>query len=78
MNKKKKKKKKKEGLLPPGWAEDGVDDAREGEAYARIGSEGVDGGLADKVFDGLHEEIQAPDRRHVQRQRHRREGHREK
>lgn len=67
----------KKGYLPPGSPDDGVDDAREGEAYARIGSEGVDCGLANKVFNGLHKQIEAPDRRHVQGQRHRREGHRE-
>lgn len=63
--------------LPPGKTDDGVEDPREGEADTRIGPEGVKGGLAYKVFYGLHEQIQAPDRRHVQRQRYRREGHRE-
>lgn len=63
--------------LPPGWTEEGVEDAREGEAYARVGSEGEDGRLAENVLNGLHEQIEAPDRRHVQGQRHCREGHRE-
>lgn len=64
------------GSLPPGdWAEEGAEEAREGEAYARVGPEGDDGGLAESVLNGLDEQIKATDRRHVQGQRHRREGH---
>lgn len=54
-----------------------VVDAREGEADARIGSDSVQSGLPEQLLQGLHEEVQAPDRRHVERQRHRRESHRE-
>lgn len=57
--------------------EEGVEEAREGVAEARVESDAVIGGVAEKVFDGLHEHVDAPDRRHVQGQRHRRESHRE-
>ena len=64
-------------LCLPVEAENGIVESGEGEAYARVSSEGVDGGLSEKILDGLHEQVEAPDRRHVQRQRHRRERHRE-
>lgn len=56
---------------------EGVEETREGEAEARVKSDAVSGGLADKVFDCLHEQVDASDRRHVEGQRHRRESHRE-
>ncbi|KAB2631344.1 hypothetical protein D8674_008863 [Pyrus ussuriensis x Pyrus communis] len=60
----------------PGETE-GAEEAREGEAETRVDSVGVHGGVAEEVFDGFHEQVQASDRRHVKRQRHRREGRRE-
>lgn len=47
--------------------EEGGEDPGKGEANAGVGAEGVDGGLAEKGFDGLHEEIEAPDWRNVKR-----------
>lgn len=54
-----------------------VEDARAGEADARIGPESVESGLPDQLLQVLHEEVKAPDRWHVERQRHRRESYRE-
>lgn len=44
-------------------------------ANARIDTVGVGPGLSQQVLHRLHEQIQAPDRGHVQREGHRREGH---
>lgn len=61
----------------PGEVEEGVEETREGVAEARVESDAVNGGVAEKVFDCLHEQVDASDRRHVEGQRHRRESHRE-
>lgn len=61
----------------PGEADEGVVEAGEGEADARVRPERVQGGPPEQLLDGLDEEAQAPDGRHVERQRHRRERHRE-
>ncbi|KAK4281860.1 hypothetical protein QN277_013307 [Acacia crassicarpa] len=58
----------------PGWADKGIEDARDSKSHARIGSKGVDGGLPQEVFDGLNEEIEASDRRDVKGERHGGEG----
>lgn len=61
----------------PGEAEEGVEDTRTEEANTGVSTERVNQGLPDNVFDCLHEQAEASDRRHVKGQRHRRESHRE-
>lgn len=45
-------------------------------ANARIDSVRVGPGLSQQILHRLHEQAQAPYRGHIQRERHRREGHR--
>lgn len=61
----------------PGKEEEGVEETRPGEANTRVNTDREIHSLPDDVFDGLDEQGQASDRRHVKRQRHRRESHRE-
>ena len=61
----------------PGEEEEGVEETRPGEADTRVNADREIHSLPDGVFDGLHEQVEASDRRYVQRQRHRRESHRE-
>ena len=51
----------------PSEVEEGGEDPGEGEANTKVGAKGVDGGLAKKCFDGFDEEIEASDRRNVER-----------
>ena len=47
--------------------DEGGEDPGKGEANARKGADGVEGGLAKNGLDGFDEEIEASDRRNVER-----------
>lgn len=61
----------------PGGAEEGSEESGGGEADARVGAEGVDGGLPKGDLHRRHEQVEAPDWGDVERERRRRQGHRE-
>jgi len=65
----------KRGGLAEGAREPG-EDAREAEAEAQNGAVGVGRAVAADGLHGLDEEAEAPHRRHVERERRRREGQR--